>query len=275
MSEATLKRLHQPKWIITTKLAFPKLPRWCIEREKALENLDRVFACRLGFVHAPPGYGKTTLLAQWLKRNSNRDVATAWLTLDEDDREPGMFLTYLAASLTTANIPVTNLSSVLSDGFMGISPIIAVNALVNDLGKLDQDAIIILDDFHQVRDSEIGKLLNRLITHIPDRCHLVIAGRENSDLKLAGINAYGQMVTMNADDLRFSALETQAFYHGNSSRNISDHNAELLAQRTEGWVLALQLAGVRRQRIPDLRRPDLRDTFRSSGLWLSGLLSIV
>lgn len=227
--------------VLATKLHIPTSRATYIQRDRLLKRLDTGLDHKLTLVSAPAGFGKTTIITSWL---STYDVSVAWLSLDEDDSEFSRFLMYLVAALqridetlgqailpllTTPQIP--SLDSILTD-------------LVNDLTQMATDFVLVLDDYHVIDSPEIDRALNFLLDNSPPQMHLVMVTREDPNLPLARLRARAQLIELRAADLRFTVDEAMQFLNTSMELNLSRESIETLEQRTEGWIVGLQLAAI-------------------------------
>ena len=205
-------------------------------------------------VSAPAGFGKTTLLTEWLAAGppaGHRAAATerlaAWLSLDRADNDPASFWTYVIAALRTAAPGV-------GEGALALllapqpPPIEAVlTALLNDLGAVAADIVLVLDDYHVIDAREVQDGMAFLLDHLPPGLHLVIAGRADPALPLARLRARGELAEVRAAELRFTADEAADYLNGTMGLQLTARDVAVLEGRTEGWIAALQLAALSMQ----------------------------
>jgi LuxR family maltose regulon positive regulatory protein len=229
-----------PITLIKTKLLPPRTGGNLIERPSLKEKLDQGLRRKLILVSAPAGYGKTTLLASWLP-DVNR--AVAWVSLDEYDDDVMLFLQYVVAAIR-ATFP-----SACADTWQlvqaGQSPPSYLTALlINDIVAIPSDLVLVLDDYHLMRDSEIHDLIAGLIEkHLPNLL-LVIATRKDPLLSLPRLRAADEMIEIRQQDLRFQAEEVEIFLQQSMGRDIEPETAVALDQYTEGWAAGLQLVAL-------------------------------
>ena len=230
-----------PGPLLETKLYVPRRARDLVARTRLTDRLDRGSAGALLLVSAPAGFGKTTMLAQWLSgRPERRPVA--WLSLDRGDNDPITFWTYVVAALRSVSPEVGATASVLLQQGAPVQTVLTT--LLNDLVAQPDDLLLVLDDYHLVESREVHDALAFLLDHLPDRLHLVIAGRADPPLPLARLRARGLLTEVRASDLRFTAEEAVAYLGGTMGLHLSDEDAAALESRTEGWIAALQLAAL-------------------------------
>jgi LuxR family maltose regulon positive regulatory protein len=192
-------------------------------------------------VSAPAGFGKTTLVSEWVTA-CERPVA--WLSLDDRDNDPARFLTYLVAALKTIDGTIGEgvLGALQSPQLPPIEPILT--SLLNEIAGIPHDFILVLDDYHAVDAKPVDSALAFLIEHWPPHMHLVIATREDPSLPLARLRAQGRLTELRATDLRFSPSEAAEFLNQAMGLKLSAENIAALETRTEGWIAGLQLAAI-------------------------------
>jgi LuxR family maltose regulon positive regulatory protein len=197
-------------------------------------------------VSAPAGFGKTTLLADWLAAAPADGRSVAWLALDQRDNDPTLFWTYLVAALNTAAPGVG--PSALSVLRSPQAPIEAVlTTLLNDLDALADDVVLVLDDYHLIDARDVQDGMAFLLDHRPLQLRLVIAGRADPALPLARLRGRGELVEIRAADLRFTPDEAAAYHNGAMGLTLTAQDVAALEGRTEGWIAALQLAAMSMQ----------------------------
>jgi LuxR family maltose regulon positive regulatory protein len=209
------------------------------------------FARKLTLVSAPAGYGKTTLLAEWV---AGMEHPVAWLSLDEGDDDPARFLAYLTAALRS--LPQFPPSPDLPDP--GVSGETTLTVLLNQAARLNVPGILVLDDVHRITASAVHDLLAFLLEHLPPTLHLVIATRADPPLPIARLRARGQLTEIRQADLRFTHTEATAFLREAMALDVAREDVAVLADRTEGWIAGLQMAAVSMQ-----QRHDLGDFVRA------------
>lgn len=183
---------------------------------------------RLTLISAPAGFGKTTLIRQWLDLLGR---PAGWLTVEEGEDDPVRLAAYLLAALGEDSMP-------------RIEPKEIVQTLINRLADSGQERVLVLDDYHAIRAFPAHDLITYLIAHQPQCFHLVIATREDPPLPLARLRARDQVTELRERHLRFMPDEVAAFLHGTLHLALPSESVSALAKRTEGWITALQLAGV-------------------------------
>ena len=202
---------------------------------------------------APAGFGKTTLLTEWLVTVPRDEARVAWLSLDRRDNDPVRFWTYLITAITAAENGVGAEALALLTG-SSTSTDAALSALLNDLEALSTDLILILDDYHLVEATEVHDGVRFLLEHQPSTFHMVLATRADPPLPLAKLRADGRLAEVRAADLRFTAGESEAYLNGPMGLRLTATDIATLDGRTEGWIAALQLAALSMQGRDDATR---------------------
>ena len=232
--------------ILATKLYVPPPRANLVLRPRLIERLNEGLSsgCTLALVSASAGFGKTTLVSEWVA-GCGRPVA--WLSLDKGDNDPTRFLTYLVAALQTiaANIGAGVLRTLQSP--QPPSPESLLTILLNEITTLPKDFVLVLDDYHVIDAKPVDEALTFLLEHLPPQMHLVIATREDPDLPLARLRARSQMTELRAADLRFTPAEAADFLNRMMGLNLRDADLAALEARTEGWIAGLQLAALSMQ----------------------------
>ncbi len=229
--------------LLETKLHRPPLPPRRVHRPRLVRKLEggRAAGRPIALVSAPAGAGKTTAVLEWLER---QDRPVAWLSLDPTDDEPGRFLTYLVAALQRIDPALCReLEGLLRAGQLPPTEVV-VATLVRDVLALQVRFVLVLDDLQVVRDPAVTGLLAQLAAHPPAGLELVLLTREDPPLPLALLRANNRLTEVRDADLRFRADEAGAFLEGVLDLTLSAGDVAALADRTEGWVVGLQLAGL-------------------------------
>lgn len=224
--------------ILRTKLFIPPSRAECVLRPRLLERLDNGLAQALIVLSAPAGFGKTTLLVDWIRQ---RGLLAAWLTLDEADNDLARFLVYLASALQSALPHMRFSSELLQQAVRPMAAELALAELVNELADLDRPLLLILDDYHTIGAAEIHAVLGSLLDHRPPHLHLVLAARSDPPLPLARWRGRGQLCELHAADLRFSRDEAAEFLNRVMKLDLRAGHIAALEERTEGWVAGLQM----------------------------------
>ena len=230
--------------LLETKLYVPTLRRGLVTRQRLTERLSRGAESKLTLISAPAGFGKTTLLAEWLAAAPAGERSTAWLSLDPGDNQPTAFWTYLIAALETVapGVGASALSLLQSPQPPPIETVLAT--LLNELGAVPSDVVLVLNDYHLIDAQDLNDGMAFLLEHLPPRVHLVIATRADPALPLARLRARGELVEIRAADLRFTPDEAAAYLNESMGLDLGPSDVAALEARTEGWIAALQLAAL-------------------------------
>jgi LuxR family maltose regulon positive regulatory protein len=230
--------------ILATKLYIPRLRPNVVRRPRLLERLNEGLHRNLTLISAPAGFGKTTLVSEWVE---GIEQPAAWLSLDEGDNDPARFLTYLVAALQTIAAPI-------GEGVLGVlqspqpPPTEAIlTALLNDITTISDHFVLIFDDYHVIDAKAVDHALTFLLEHLPPHMHLVIATREDPPLPLARLRVGGHLTEVRVTDLRFTHAEAAGFLNQVMGLNLSAEDIAALERRTEGWIAGLQLAAISMQ----------------------------
>ncbi len=253
---------------MTTKLCCPPTRPNLLARPRLVERLNASLhpGRKLTLVSAPAGFGKNTLVSEWVAA-CGRPVA--WLSLDKDDSHPTRFLAYLVGAVQTVVLAIGEgaLSALQSPQPPPIESILTV--LLNELSTLSEPFILVLDDYHVIEaqavdgptaageSKSVDEALTFLLDHLPPQMHLVIDTRENPPLPLPRYRAQGQLTEVRVADLRFTPAEAAEFLEQVMSLDLSEEDVAALETRTEGWIAGLQLADLARQGLSQQRSPSL------------------
>jgi LuxR family maltose regulon positive regulatory protein len=242
--------------LLKTKLYIPTAPASRVTRPHLIERLDELKKKALTIVSAPAGFGKTTLLAEWIDQTS---LPVAWLSLDNGDNDPYRFLAYMIAALESIHEYVGLEARQIMQSNQLRSPLIMLASLLNDLGKVTEPYVLILDDYQFITEHAVHETMAYLLDHLPSNMHLVISTRADPPLQLGRLRAYDQMLELRTTDLRFTSEEATAFLNEIMHLELSVEDIEALETRTEGWVVGLKMAAVSLQVHPN--RAQFINTF--------------
>lgn len=232
--------------LILTKLRPPAIRARAVQRMRLLRRLQLLPETDLTLVCAPAGYGKTTLLVEWAVRMREDGVVIAWYSLDESDNHPMTFATYLVASLRQAlgtGSRLDALSQVLrASPEVDLTQVLA--GTINAVLESGKEVVLVLDDYHLIRNEAIHQAISFLIHHRPVNLRLAIGSRANPPLPLARLRARGRLVELLAADLRFTVEETGQFLRDSLQLDLPESLSIRLADQVEGWAAGLQLAAL-------------------------------
>jgi LuxR family maltose regulon positive regulatory protein len=236
--------------VLATKLYIPPPRPNIVPRPRLIGRLNKGLSAsrNLTLISAPAGFGKTTLVSEWV---AVCERPVAWLSLDEGDNDPTRFLTYLVAALRmiTANIGAGVLGVLQSPQPPPTESILT--ALLNEITTTPDNFILVLDDYQSIDSKPVDNTLTFLLEHLPSQMHLVIATREDPHLPLSRLRARGQLTELRAADLRFTPAEATDLLNQVMGLNLSAESIAALEARTEGWIAGLQLAALSMQGYQD------------------------
>lgn len=228
--------------LVETKFFLPRVRAGLIDRTR----LDEVLSgrrSRLTLLSAPAGFGKTTLLAQWLRTEAERsDLRIAWVSLDEDDRVTQTFWTYVLTALERAAPGSGSAGLQLVASGQPIEAVLA--AVLNELSVLPEDIVLALDDYHLAECAEIQPGMTFLVERLPPQVRLVIITRADPTLPIARLRVRGELTEVRAADLRFTDVEAARFLNEATGHDLPAADLSALGARTEGWIASLQLAAL-------------------------------
>ena len=237
--------------LVETKLYLPRPRRSLVTRPRLSGRLSRGSDARLILISAPAGFGKTTLLTAWLAAMDTETRSVAWLSLDESDRQPATFWTYVITALQTAVPGIgADALTLLQSAQPPIETILA--AVLNELAATPNAIDLVLDDYHLVDGPDLRAGMVFLLEHLPPHVHLVISSRADPLLPLARLRARGELVEVRAADLRFTPEEVAAYLNDVIGLDLTAQDIDALEGRTEGWIAALQLAALSMQGRTDI-----------------------
>lgn len=224
-------------FVLNTKLHSPILRPNVIHRQRLLNSLDSGVkqSCKITLISAPAGYGKTTLVLDWLQHSSRKYT---WLSLDERDNDLLQFATYFSAALSQAGISLQDVEPETHtiENFFSL--------LINELDRSREKIVLVLDDFHYIQNPAIFELINYLITYLPSQLHLVLIARVYPAVQITRLRARHQINEIHRKELAFTAEETQIFLTKVMELKLSNSQIETLFNRTGGWATGLQLAAL-------------------------------
>ena len=238
-----------PIALLETKLYIPRSQRGLVLRPRLSERLEQGAASKLVLVSAPAGFGKTTLLTEWLAGRPAvaGERLAAWLSLDRGDNDPASFWAYVIAALRTLASGVGESALALLEAPQPPPIETVLTVLLNDLGAVAGEIVLVLDDYHVIEARDVQNGMGFLLDHLPPRLHVVIASRADPALPLARMRARGELAEIRAAELRFTADEAAAYLNEMMGLQLTARDVAALEGRTEGWIAALQLAALSMQ----------------------------
>ena len=256
--------------LLHTKLMPPRLPVAVIQREDLLKRLDVGLSKKVTLVAAPTGFGKTTLIRMWI---ASREFASAWVTLDESDNDPTRFWTYVVSALRSfdSTISKNTLSALMTSQPPSFQTLFT--PLINDLARLKEQCVLVLEDYHVIASTEINEAVSFLIQHLPESLHLVLITRTDPDLPLAILRVRDELIEIDTTNLRFNQEEIEAFLRTATQADFPSSTVAKLLQKTEGWAAGLRLLALslHNKSGPEIER--LIETFSGSNRYVADYLT--
>ncbi|NCC37435.1 MAG: hypothetical protein EOM24_36300, partial [Chloroflexia bacterium] len=237
--------------LVPTKLRPPqRLEAW-VERTRLFPYVEALPDAKLVLVVAPAGFGKSTLVAQWLyhkeaqaTRDAHAPSRFAWVTLDEYDQASERFLALVAGAIEEAiEQPLTTIRDLFTAPKLP-PPYVLLQALLVDLNTLTDQVTLVLDDYHMLTSEPIHQAVAYFVRHLPALCRLVVISRTDPPLSLARLRAEQQLVELRADALRFTPAETTALLTNLQGVPPPSTYVDALQEQTDGWAIAVQLAAL-------------------------------
>jgi LuxR family maltose regulon positive regulatory protein len=249
LKRAAIKIKDSQYPFLETKLYVPQPRPDLVQRTDLIDRLNKGISRKLTLISAPAGFGKTTLISEWI---SQSEIPVAWISLDKGDSDPVHFIHYIIAALQSfdANIgePVLTM---LQSPQQPLIEFIMTN-LIKEITDIPYDYVLVLDDYHLVDEKKVHNIVEFLLDHLPVQMHLVITTRVDPPLPLARLRVRNQLTEFRAPDLCFTVNETTVFFNKMMNLGLSSHEISILESRTEGWIAGLQLAALSMQGREDI-----------------------
>lgn len=227
-----------------TKLRPPARGVRHLPRPRLSADLEKIDSFRLALVSAPAGYGKTTALSEWYLALRERGVAAAWLSLDDFDNNSRGFLVHLISAIRAVR-PDLGRETL---GFLTANPDAlvedAVTSLVHEFDGTEARIVMFLDDYHEIRDRAIHKVIDYFLRCVPPNVQFVIGTRRDPPLSIERLRGRGEVLEIRWEDLRFNVDEARRYLNGVCGLRLSEDRVRALCRRTEGWIAGLQLASM-------------------------------
>jgi LuxR family transcriptional regulator, maltose regulon positive regulatory protein len=233
--------------LLATKFTLPRSREVLLARSRLTQLLDEGVARPVTLVCTPAGFGKSTLLGEWANQASQ---SVAWLSLDPADSGPVRFWRYVIRAVDRVSVGLGE-----RVGPSLVAPLLSsqavVTTLINELQSLDNEIVLVLDDYHVIESSPVHEAMSFLLTHLPAQLRVVIASRSDPPLPLARLRARDELSELRAAEIRFTTEETTAFLHEVWGLDLAPETVAALERRTEGWAAGLQLAALSLRERPD------------------------
>jgi LuxR family transcriptional regulator, maltose regulon positive regulatory protein len=235
--------------MLEAKLQPPRARLEWVTRNRLLEELQHANQCPVTLIAAPAGYGKTTVVIQWLA-SVYRPASVAWISLDAADNEPIRLWTDVATALDRAGCVIArDIAGFIAASGHDIATVV-LPRIVDAIAALAEDVTVVVDDFDIVRSTECNEQIDFFIKHLPPNSHLVLITRADPTLRLGRLRAAGQLAEIRADDLAFNTQEASSLLVSDGVVLSRDTVGELM-RRTEGWPAGLYLAALSLSGRPD------------------------
>ncbi len=250
--------------LLQTKLYIPPARPRLVSRPRLFTRLTEGLASRVTLISAPAGFGKTTLVSEWIKELRNRKYEiretskknpavdrpssfvfrVSWLSLGEEDSDPDRFLKYFIAALQQIEADVGAKALNLLHAPQPPPIKSTLTTLLNEMTTVSDDFVIVLDDYHLVKAKAVDDILTFLLNHSLPQMHLIINSRSDPDLPLARLRGRGELSELRAADLRFTPTEAAEFLNRAMGLDLAPEEIAALETRIEGWIAGLQLVAL-------------------------------
>ncbi len=235
--------------ILSSKIYIPEAGELCIAREELLKKLqnDKHTKSHVSLICAPAGYGKTTLVMEYLASIINKK---AWFFIDEGNNDPSCFISYLIAALRKADIPIgLDVDFLASDA--GANTIkLALTELINTLSSYHDTITLVLDDYQFIRCPQVNEIIKFLIDYQPPNLHLIILSRVDPQLQLSKLRISGRLTEYRMGEMAFSLAEAMQFFQRSAELKLGAEEVDKIFNRTEGWIAGMQLVSILFKNVP-------------------------
>ena len=250
-----------PTTILTTKLHRPPLPLEFVSRTELLKQLDKYHHCPLTLVSAPAGYGKSILISSWIEAC---ETPAAWISLDTHDNDLRIFLSYLVTAIKGL-FPESLKNTGILSAAASLPPLTVLSRnLINELDEINENFILVLDDYHRIEKKPIHDLIEELLRYPPRNMRLIILTRRDPSLPLHDLRAHSQLIDLRMRELSFTPEEIITLFHKLHGFTLNYRFSQMLVEKTEGWITGLRLAALSIKRLEDI--PDLLENMESDSL---------
>jgi len=246
---------------LPTKLQYPPVAPDILPRSRLIDQLNQGLQQTMTLISAPAGYGKSTLASRWV---AACDSPSAWISLEESDRDLRMFLSYVLAAIRSLFPKAKLRIEPLLEASQLPSVAVLARYLLNDVHQLTEPFILVLDDLHRTHGSSVQDLLSEIVAYPSRNLHLVLLTRRDPAFPISRMRGQGQLTEIRAADLRFTSAEAAAFLNQKLKLTLDDATLGILDEKMEGWVTGLRLAGfyLRDQDDPKQRVQEFKGSAR-------------
>ena len=230
--------------LLKTKLYIPPPYPGLVARQRLVEQLERGLQRKLTLVSAPAGFGKTTLLSQWIASSQRRVV---WVSLDKGDNDTTRFLTYILAAVQQIDKNIGLAAEELLHSPQPANIEAILTGLINEIAEIPEPFFLVLDDYHLITERGVHDALVFILDNLPPQMHLILSSRANPPWPLARLRARAEILELRADDLRVTPEEAAIFLNETMGLGLRVEDVIALEVRTEGWIAGLQMAAISMQ----------------------------
>jgi LuxR family maltose regulon positive regulatory protein len=235
--------------MLITKIHIPPAGNNIVHRSELFEKLNQGLSRKLILVSAPAGFGKTTIVSDWIDQNK---IPTAWFSLDDGDNDPVTFLNYIISGIQSIHKEFGQGALKLLNSPNKPSAESATSLLINEILNINQNFLLVLDDFHLIKNKELLNLITYLLEHIPGNFHIVILTRSDPALSVSRLRSQNQLVELRSSDLSFKANDISILFNKKLKLGLSIDDVYSLETKTEGWIAGLQLTALSMQGREDI-----------------------
>jgi LuxR family maltose regulon positive regulatory protein len=235
--------------MLLTKLHIPPASQNIVHRQELYEKLNIGLTRKLILISAPAGFGKTTIISDWINQHK---IPTVWFSLDNGDNDPTDFLSYIISGIQGIHKEFGKGAFKLLNSPNKPSNESIAGLLINEILNIKQDFLLVLDDFHLITSNDILKLVTYLLEHIPVNIHIVILTRSDPALSVSRLRSQHQLVELRSSDLSFSTNNISVLFNKKLKLGLSIDDVYALEEKTEGWIAGLQLAALSMQGREDI-----------------------
>jgi ATP/maltotriose-dependent transcriptional regulator MalT len=227
-----------------TKYRPPVAARALLARDRLIEVLRAGGRRRLVLIHAPSGFGKSTLAAQWREELVHDGVAVGWLTIDDDDNNVVWFLVHLLESIRRVRPELAaSLCEVLEEHGDDAERYV-LTSLIDEIHEKDDRIALVIDDWHRVSDAGTTAALGFLLEHGCHHLQIIVTSWSRAGLPVSKLRIHDELVEIDCGSLRFDEVEAHSFLNDIGGLQLSGTDVDALTTSTDGWAAALQLAGL-------------------------------
>jgi LuxR family maltose regulon positive regulatory protein len=235
--------------MLITKLHIPAASQNIVHRPELYEKLNMGLSRKLILISAPAGFGKTTLVSNWISQNK---IPAVWFSIDHGDNDPVEFLSYIISGIQSIDKVFGQGALKLLNSSSKPSGESITGMLINEIVNINQNFVLVLDDFHLIESADILKIVAYLLEHIPDNIHIVILTRYDPALYVSRLRSQHQLVELRSSDLSFSANDISVLFNKKLKLGLSIEDIYSLETKTEGWIAGLQLTALSMQGREDI-----------------------